>query len=104
MRYWNELTSEEIATFTKDEHTLILPIGSVEQHGKHLTVSYDYKIAKRLARDIGLRISSSKKLLKHGIKRYYPSGVVGDPSRSSSELGEEFYGLLLGLYLGDLGL
>lgn len=53
MKYWTDFTSSELEKqFSTKDTTLILPFGSVEQHGKHLAVSYDYKIAEKISLDI----------------------------------------------------
>ncbi len=38
---WSELTTKDFARLDKDEMLVILPIGSMEQHGPHLPVSTD---------------------------------------------------------------
>jgi creatinine amidohydrolase len=60
MRKWHELTSVEIDELIQAGfETALLPFGSIEQHGKHLCVSYDTLIAERLCEDIGITLEKS---------------------------------------------
>lgn len=55
---WSSATSPEIATHIKNGRTLaFLPLGAIEQHGPHLAVSYDSKIAKRLSADLSIEFN-----------------------------------------------
>ena len=45
-----EMTSPETAEALKKTNLAIIPIGSVEQHGKHLPMGTDYYAAEALAR------------------------------------------------------
>jgi creatinine amidohydrolase len=45
MMRWEELTSPEIGALDRDQTVLILPIGSVEQHGNHMPVGTDTLLA-----------------------------------------------------------
>jgi creatinine amidohydrolase len=51
MKMW-ELTWSEIVDFIENDHGVILPIGSVEQHGPHLPLITDTYLPTRLALDI----------------------------------------------------
>ena len=48
MRY-EELTSPEVAALDRDSTVLILPLGSVEQHGNHMPLSTDTLLAHSVA-------------------------------------------------------
>jgi len=44
-----ELTWEEIASYLKSNSTLIIPVGSCEQHGKHLPLNTDILVTEAVA-------------------------------------------------------
>ncbi len=46
---WEELTSPEIAALDRDRTVVILPVGSVEQHGNHLPLGTDTLLAQAVA-------------------------------------------------------
>lgn len=46
---WEELTSPRLAALNRDRTVLILPVGSVEQHGRHLPVGTDTMLAQEVA-------------------------------------------------------
>ncbi|GEA18019.1 creatininase family protein [Moorella sp. E306M] len=55
-RLLEELTSEAIDAFNREETIVLLPVGATEQHGKHLPVGTDTMILKsvleRVLKDI----------------------------------------------------
>lgn len=51
--YFREKTSPEIGELAKQNALVILPVGTVEEHGPHLTVDADVSIAEDIAREIG---------------------------------------------------
>ena len=46
---WEELTSPEIGALDRDRTVVILPIGSVEQHGNHMPVGTDTLLAQAVS-------------------------------------------------------
>lgn len=45
-RYWEEMTTEEVAAWAGPESIAILPVGAIEQHGPHLPLAVDAAIAR----------------------------------------------------------
>ncbi len=48
--HWEELTSAEIGALDRDRTVVILPLGSVEQHGNHLPIGTDTMLAEAVSR------------------------------------------------------
>ena len=48
--HWEELTSAEIGALDRDRAVVILPLGSVEQHGNHLPIGTDTMLAEAVSR------------------------------------------------------
>ena len=46
---WEELTSPQIGALDRDKTVVILPIGSVEQHGNHMPVGTDTLLAQAVS-------------------------------------------------------
>lgn len=46
---WEELTSPELAALDREATVVVLPIGSVEQHGNHMPVGTDTLLAQAVA-------------------------------------------------------
>jgi creatinine amidohydrolase len=46
---WEELTSPEIGALDRDKTVVVLPIGSVEQHGNHMPVGTDTILAQSVS-------------------------------------------------------
>ncbi|HEV7277403.1 MAG TPA: creatininase family protein [Devosiaceae bacterium] len=49
---WDELTSPEIAALDRERTVVILPIGSLEQHGNHMPLGTDSMLAEAVARAV----------------------------------------------------
>lgn len=49
MMRWEELTSAEIGALDRDKTVVILPLGSVEQHGNHLPLGTDTMLAQAVS-------------------------------------------------------
>jgi creatinine amidohydrolase len=47
-----EMTWAEVADYLERDHRLLIPIGSCEQHGRHLPLGTDSVMAERLAHDL----------------------------------------------------
>jgi len=50
-QYWQELSTEEIATADRERTVVVLPVGAVEQHGPHLPVGVDAMLNEGLVRE-----------------------------------------------------
>ncbi len=46
---WEEMTSPQLAELDRDRTVLVLPLGSVEQHGRHMPVGTDTMLAQEVA-------------------------------------------------------
>jgi creatinine amidohydrolase len=53
---WEELRVPEIAALDRDRTVLLLPLGSVEQHGRHMPVGTDTMLAHSVALSAALRL------------------------------------------------
>ena len=60
------MTSEEIGVFVKEAPIAILPVGSIEQHGRHLPIDTDLNAIEYLA-EAGLRAARAKAGIDVGI-------------------------------------
>src|SRR6185295_5377617 len=47
--HWEELSAPQIGQLDRDATVLILPLGSVEQHGRHLPLGTDTMLARALS-------------------------------------------------------
>jgi creatinine amidohydrolase len=54
---WEELSVPEIEALDRDRTVLILPVGSVEQHGRHMPVGTDTILATALATEAAARLT-----------------------------------------------
>lgn len=54
--YFADQTWEELNEFIEKDAVIILPVGTIEEHGKHLPVETDTKIATEVAREIASAI------------------------------------------------
>ena len=54
---WDNLTSPEIRKMAENNAIVILPIGSVEQHGPHLPVGCDYLMATNVSEKIAEKLN-----------------------------------------------
>jgi creatinine amidohydrolase len=53
-----ELTNDEVETFLKTRHTVIVPVGSTEQHGPHAPLGTDVLIPKEIARRVAPQVGA----------------------------------------------
>jgi creatinine amidohydrolase len=58
--FLGEMTNLEVEAFLKDHHTVIVPVGSTEQHGPHGPLATDtlvpVEVARRIAGEVGAAI------------------------------------------------
>jgi len=57
--YYGHLTSNDVKLAAKQNYTLVLPIGAIEQHGPHLPIDTDDWLAVRAAKE-GVELSVKK--------------------------------------------
>ena len=50
--YLHENKWEDVEAYLKEKKTILLPVGSVEQHGKHLPLGTDSLLAQDIAMDV----------------------------------------------------
>ncbi len=50
--YWNTLTTEDFFSFSPDRTVVVMPVGSIEQHGPHLPVSVDTLIVDGVLKEM----------------------------------------------------
>jgi creatinine amidohydrolase len=53
-----EMTNAEVERFLSDHHTVIVPVGSTEQHGPHLALSADVIIPQEVARRVAPKVGA----------------------------------------------
>ena len=53
-----DMTWPEVEEVQKSPHVLLLPAGSVEQHGRHLPLSVDSRCPTHVAEQAALKVSS----------------------------------------------
>ena len=53
-----EMTNTEVERFLTDHHTVIVPVGSTEQHGPHLALSADVLIPQEVARRVAPKVGA----------------------------------------------
>lgn len=61
--YYGDQTWEEIKEYAAKDAVLILPVGQTEEHGPHLPLETDSRIATEFAREIGEALSDEVPLL-----------------------------------------
>ena len=55
--YFADKTYEELDGYIEKDALIIVPVGTVEEHGRHLAVGADMMIAEDLSREIGKTLS-----------------------------------------------
>ncbi len=53
--FWEEATWPELEEFLRNDDRALVPLGSCEQHGRHLSFATDYLIPSELARRVSAR-------------------------------------------------
>jgi creatinine amidohydrolase len=56
--FLGEMTNSEVEQFLKQHHTVIVPVGSTEQHGPHLALSADVLIPQEVARRVAPKVGA----------------------------------------------
>ena len=94
----SELYDPEFRKLIKEKKpTIIIPVGSIEQHGAHLPITTDSdivtSIASRLAKQTGEK--ERKRINKlstkpGGFPKVAKNGVWGDPTSATKKDGEKF--------------
>lgn len=97
---WEELSWPEIETYLEHNDTILLPCGSIEQHGPHLPVDIDYFDALHLAREVAIRCQDPKPLVlpavPYGVS-YHHDGFKGTISVSNDALSKFIYDIGMSL-------
>jgi len=98
MQIWAEMTWEEIDQLDR-KTLLILPVGSIEQHGQRLPVVADIFYANHLARGVAEKISSSVLLpsLNYGMSWHhseFPGTIWFKPGTYMAVIEDLFVSLL----------
>jgi len=75
--FLGEMTTLEVETFVRDHQTVIVPIGSTEQHGPHAPLGTDVvipvEVARRVAERVGAAVAPS---MSYGLS-YPHTGFTG---------------------------
>ena len=56
--FLGEMTNREVEQFLKANHTVIVPVGSTEQHGPHLALTADVLIPQEVARRVAPKVGA----------------------------------------------
>ncbi|HVR69805.1 MAG TPA: creatininase family protein [Vicinamibacteria bacterium] len=56
--FLGEMTNAEVEEFLKTRHTVIVPVGSTEQHGPHLALTADVLIPQEVARRVAPKVGA----------------------------------------------
>lgn len=95
-----ELTSEEAGRRFKECDIVLLPVGSVEQHGPHLPLDTDSYDAYWLAQEVAKKVTGKKPLvlpqINYGVS-YHHMKYPGTISLSPSTLSDIVYEVCLSL-------
>src|SRR5918998_1311351 len=92
-----DMTPGDVGRRLLERPTLIVPVGTTEQHGPHLPLGCDTIIVERLAEDFDLTPSVLARY-RPGHSRRLPEGSpgsVGYPSLASAQKGERLYRFIL---------
>ena len=57
---WHKLRAPELRALAKDDAIVIIPVGSTEQHGPHLPVQVDARLAAEVAKRAAARIAEGR--------------------------------------------
>ena len=57
---WHKLRAPELRALAKDDAMVIIPVGSTEQHGPHLPVEVDARLAAEVAKQAAARIAEHR--------------------------------------------
>jgi creatinine amidohydrolase len=80
-RHLKELRPAEVAAIVTNDPRLIVPVGTCEQHGKHLPLGCDTLIAERLADDLSAEFGVLRApTLEYGVNVVTERGYVGSSS------------------------
>lgn len=97
---WENLTSKELEERLKIVDTVLLPCGSIEQHGPHLPVDIDYFDSYYLARKVAAACSDPKPLvlpaIPYGVS-YHHDEFKGTLSVSNEGLSKFVYDIGISL-------
>lgn len=97
-RLWlDQLTSDEFADYVKGDHLVILPFGSIEEHGSHLPLGTDSfqceNVVKRIAERFGAYVLPPVRYGECRTTRNFP-GTISIRSETVMMLTEDVLGEL----------
>jgi len=79
---YTKFTTEEIKNLAKEHLVVLLPVGVIEQHGPHLPVDTDSRIAEAIAKRVEKKAPDKIMLLPlffYGVTSNYPGSItIGD--------------------------
>jgi creatinine amidohydrolase len=78
---WGECTDAEIERARDEDWLVLVPLGAVEQHGRHLPVDTDIGIARRVTEDVAAHLDRT--LVTPSISWGYSAAHMGFPSTIS---------------------
>ena len=58
---WEKLSWPQVAELNRDQTTIIIPTGAIEQHGPHLTLDTDIYNSDAVARAVAKKVSAGTK-------------------------------------------
>jgi len=101
MMRFEELTSPEVAKLDRDRTILILPLGSVEQHGNHMPLGTDTELAHAVALAAAERSSGSVAVLPppwYGFSAHHMRfpGSITLKAQTLMAVAEDIVGSLVG--------
>ena len=59
---FEEMSWPEVAEVLQEPNAMILPVGSIEQHGPHLPLNVDFRIAEYIAWQAARRVTNEYKI------------------------------------------
>ena len=57
--FWQNLRAPELKALSDDDAIVLVPVGSIEQHGPHLPVNVDALLATEVARRVSERVAAA---------------------------------------------
>ena len=61
--YWEQLRSPQLKSLADVNAIVVVPVGSIEQHGPHLPVKVDALLATEVARRAALKVQTHQPIL-----------------------------------------
>ena len=61
--HWEQLRSPQLKSFADSNAIVVVPVGSIEQHGPHLPVKVDALLATEVARRAGSKVQTHQPIV-----------------------------------------